>query len=598
MLRTAQRHLMTCTPLALSTGGSLYFIRRYHIPALFCALAVLLCELISRPYVNMGICDDWPYILMARTLATTGHIVYNGWAAPMLGWQLYLGAVFIKLFGFSFTAVRMSTLLVAMAMAFVLQRILVRANISERNATLGTLAFVVSPLYLMLSVTYMTDIFGLFAIVTCLYGCLRALQSRTDRSSIAWLCFAVASNALCGTSRQIAWLGILVMVPSTLWLLRAQRRILLAGATANLAGVLFIFACIEWLKHQPYTIPEHLLPPTFPITYTVAQLFHLFLDAPFLILPIAAIFLPEIRKSGRRIAAIFSASFFAYLFLAILTRHDHRSFRLEPTQGDWITVYGLSDIVSSLGGGHPPIYIHSPTQVLLTIASLGGLLGLIASLLRTRRIALAMDTHPAISWKQLGILLAPFSFANTLLLIPRATTADGVYDRYLLGLLVVALLCLVRYYQEQIHPRLPIATAFLIAFMAVYGIAITHYMFSFYRARVALAAELRAHGVPDTSVDSGWEYNLGVELQHAPSINFPSIAIPAHAYVPTPPLPAGTCPMYFSDYTPHIHPLYTVSFTPDACHGLAPFAPALYSRWPYRTPGTLYIVHSTPSAKP
>jgi hypothetical protein len=575
----------------------LQLIRRFRIPAIFCALAVLVCELISRPYVNMGICDDWPYILMAQKLAATGHIAYNGWGAPMLTGQLYLAAGFIKLFGFSFTAVRSCTVFVAMLMAFVLQRTLVRANISERNATLGTLALVLSPLYLMLSVTYMTDIFGLFAIVLCLYGCLRALQARTSRATIAWLCFAIATNAFFGTSRQIAWLGILVMVPSTLWLLRAQRRVLLAGAAVTFAGALFVFACVQWLKHQPYTIPEHVLPPTFPLVHTLAQLFYLFLDAPFLILPIVALFLPEIRKSRPRIAAIFSASFLAYLFLAILTRHNHHFFRLEPTQGDWITVYGVSDVVATLGR-HPPIYLHSPVQALLTIASLGGLLGLIASLLRTRRMALAVDARQAISWNQLGILLAPFTLAYTLLLIPRATTIDGVYDRYLLALLPIALICLIRYYQERIHPRLPVASVLLIAVMAVYGIAVTRNMFSFYRARVALAAELRANGIPDTSVDNGWEYNLGVELQHANHINYPTIVVPVGGYVPAPPLPASTCPMYFSDYTPHIHPLYAVSFTPDACYGLAPFAPMLYSRWPYRTPGILYVVRSTPPTKP
>ena len=62
----------------------------------------------------MGICDDGPYIFVAKNLASTGHITYNGWSEAMLGWQLYLGAAFIKLFGFSFTAVRMSNLLVAM----------------------------------------------------------------------------------------------------------------------------------------------------------------------------------------------------------------------------------------------------------------------------------------------------------------------------------------------------------------------------------------------------------------------------------------------------------------------------------------------------
>jgi 4-amino-4-deoxy-L-arabinose transferase-like glycosyltransferase len=165
----------------------LQYVRRFRIPAFFCALAVLVCELVSRPYANMSVCDDFPYILIAQKVAATGHIFYNGPTTPLLGWQLYLGAGFIKLFGYSLTTVRMSTLLVAMMMAFVLQRALVLANISERNATIGTLALVLSPLYLVLSVTYMTDIDGLFAIVLCVYGCLRALQAVTSRGAIGWL---------------------------------------------------------------------------------------------------------------------------------------------------------------------------------------------------------------------------------------------------------------------------------------------------------------------------------------------------------------------------------------------------------------------------
>ena len=140
-----------------------------------------------------------------------------------------IGAAFIKLFGLSFTTLRMSTLLVAMVLAFLLQRTLVRAGITEFNATLGTLAFVLSPLYL---------------------HALGRLHDRHPRplrhpslplrlpprpasiyhpSTIAWLCFAVITNAFFGTSRQLAWLGILVMVPSTLWLLRSRRRVFLTG---------------------------------------------------------------------------------------------------------------------------------------------------------------------------------------------------------------------------------------------------------------------------------------------------------------------------------------------------------------------------------
>ncbi len=558
---------------------------------------MLLSELIARPYADMSLCDDGPYILVAQKLAATGHIVYNGWPAAMLGWQLYLGAAFVKLFGFSFTTVRMSTWLVAMASAFLLQRILVRADISERNATIATLALVLSPLYLLLSGTFMSDITGLFAVVLCLYGCLRALQSTTSRAAMGWLCFAVVTNALCGTSRQIAWLGVLVMLPSTLWLLRARRSVLIAGAAVTLAGALFIFGCMRWFAQQPYIQPEHLLPHTLPLVHTLGALTTFFLDAPFLLLPLIAVFLPQLRKTRPRNLAILSLLFLGYLFVAMYPSHLRGSFPLQPIgggSGSWVNVYGICE--ERILHGTPPLFLHPWLQVLLTVVSLGGLLGLVARCFRAHPPLPSADASTSLSWKQLGVLLVPFTLAYMLLLVPRAT--GQLFDRYILELLPIAALCLARYYQERVQPRLPLAAVLLTAMVAVYGIAVTHNTFALYRARVASAAELRANGIPDTSVDNGWEYNLDVELQHADHINYPSIVVPANTYVVTPPLPAGTCPMLFYDYTPHIHPIYGISFQPDACYGSAPFAPVHYSRWLASSPGTLYIVRSTPPTQP
>jgi hypothetical protein len=584
------------------SGGSLHVIRRFRIHAIFCALAVLLCELISHPFAEMGISDDGPYVVMAHTLAATGHILYTGWAAPMLVWQLVLAAGFVKLFGFSYSVVRMSTILIAMVMAFVLQRILVRANISERNATFGTLTLVLSPLYLVLSATFLTDITGLFAIVICLYGCLRALQSTTDNCAIAWLYFAVITNAIFGTSRQIAWLGILVIVPSTIWLLRSRRRVLIAGLAATFAGVLFIFACLQWLKHQPYSIPEHLLPEVFPLAHTLGEFVHTFLDIPFLLLPLFALFLPQIRKSRPRVLAVIAAISLVYLLLAIHLRYTHPDFLLEPTagaRGGWVGVHGIHEGADLLGD--PPLFLHTGQQILITIVSIGGLLGLLASFLQHNPSHPALPTStdnsdPAISWQQLATLLAPYTAVYTLLLLPRATNL--LFDRYMLGPLVILVICLVRYYQERIQPRIPVAGVLLVAIMAAFGVTHTHNTFAFYRARVALAAELHAAGIPDTSVDNGWEHNFDVELQHSNHINFPAITIPAHAYTPTPGPSPIDCHAFWYDYTPHIHPLYGVSFDPKACYGPASFAPVHYSRWLAPTPGTLYVVHYTPPSHP
>jgi hypothetical protein len=210
----------------------------------------------------MGISDDWSYIRSAQLLAQTGHIHYVGWSTPILGWQLFLGAAFIKLFGFSFTAARVPTLLIALLTAYLMQRTLVRFGISERNAVLGTLTFVLSPLFMPLSATMMTDVPGFFSILGCIYGCVRALQAIRDRDAILWLCLAVAVNALCGTSRQIAWLGVLVLVPSTLFLLRSRRIVLLYSLAATALGFAFVFSTLHWFNVQPYMQPEPFsLPP-------------------------------------------------------------------------------------------------------------------------------------------------------------------------------------------------------------------------------------------------------------------------------------------------------------------------------------------------
>ncbi len=132
--------------------------------------------------------------------------------------------------------------------------------------------------------------------------------------------------------------------------------------------------------------------------------------------------------------------------------------------------------------------------------------------------------------------------------------------------------------------------------MAILGVAYTHNLFAMERARVAIANELQAAGVSMVAVDNGWEYNLGTELQHAPYINISKIAVPAHAYVQPPPPPAGSCEMYWYDRFPHVHPIYGISFDPNACHGPAPFTPVHYSRWLTSTPGTLYVVDYLPQS--
>ena len=66
--------------------------------------------LLAWPIGEIGHNDDWSYCFTAQKLAETGKLTFNGWATAMLGLQAYWGALFIKLFGFSFTVLRLSIL--------------------------------------------------------------------------------------------------------------------------------------------------------------------------------------------------------------------------------------------------------------------------------------------------------------------------------------------------------------------------------------------------------------------------------------------------------------------------------------------------------
>src|SRR6185312_5966031 len=204
--------------------------RGYRNAAL-CAILVAVCLWIAWPVSKMGFLDDWSYARTAQIYAQTGHFVYNGWATAMLGWQIVWGALFIKLFGFSFTILRVSMLPVAMATVFLFHQILLRFGVSSRNAVIGTLTLGLSPLFLPLADSFMTDIPGLLVILICIYCCQRAIGSTSTRNAILWLVLAAASNVAGGTVRQIAWLGALVVVPTTGWMLRRRRGVLPVSLT-------------------------------------------------------------------------------------------------------------------------------------------------------------------------------------------------------------------------------------------------------------------------------------------------------------------------------------------------------------------------------
>jgi hypothetical protein len=444
----------------------------------------------------------------------------------------------------------------------------------------GALTLGLSPLFLPLAASYMTDVAGLFCILLCLYLCQRALAAHSDRTTILWLTCAALTNIAAGPVRQIVWLGTLVMVPSTAWVLRRRAGVKPIATLLWLGSVLSVLACMRWFERQPYALPEKIIQGPFTgtmLAHMLTEVLKALLCLALITFPILAAWIPVRRCLSRnaltRIVCIVIAMGATSIALANRGSLDHR---VMPWLGH---VIGTLSIFSSTGEmlGSRPVTLTLPMRVGLSLAVIAASLTFVEHMLTKpwrRKSLSAVSLHEA-SW-----VLGPFSISYMVFLLPRALYSF-IYDRYLLGLMPFAIIILLLLHQRWIAVRLPAVTIAALSLFALYAIAGTHDWFALNRARVAAVAQIRASGVPVTSIQGGFDYDGWTQIEAAGYINEARLRNPANAYqVNLSPLqlPEG-CRLNFAEYTPAIHPEYFVVFEPMTCLASSKYPPVSYRTW-------------------
>jgi hypothetical protein len=551
---------------------------------LICACIVAACVLLTYPVAEMGFQDDWSYVRTALEFARTGHFIYNGWATAMLGWIIPWSAQFIKAFGFSFTVVRLSMLPVTMACIYLFHANLVRFGIRDRNAMLGALTLGLSPIFLPMAASYMTDVAGLFVIVLCLYLCQRAVAAHSDRAAILWLCCAAVSNVAGGTVRQISWLGALVMVPSSAWLLRRRRGVVATGISLWVMSILVVFACLHWWNLQPYSVPEHILQG--PVTahmvhHLVGILIKSFLCLLLLLYPILVAWLPAVRRLN--LAAAIRVGSAVILLIVVFWKVKTPANWLAP----WLT-HVIASLTRKSGEITPwPLPVQVAISVLLLAAALIVGEQLISKLRSKSRSTSGLKPviRPDLLW-----LLGPFSLSYIVMLLPRALYAT-VYDRYLVGLMPLGIILLIRLYQRVAKDDLPAICFLMLGAFGLFSIAGTHDWFAFNRARIVAVEEIHATGVPKTAIRGAFEYDGWTQIEAAGFINEERIEVPAGAYrknMRMNQLPEK-CRDDFGWYAPAIDPKYVIVSSPSQCFANSTFSPVTFRTWLPPFQHTIYV---------
>ena len=207
-----------------------------------------------NPIGNFPLNDDWAYGWTVKTLLETGEYRLSDWAATNLLPQAIWGTIFCLPFGFSFTALRISTLILGLLGVLTTYGLLREAKASSSLSFLGALTVVFNPVYFVSSNSFNSDIPSFTFTIVSLYFIVRGLKTASNTAIIfgilisfisilnrqsgivVLLAFSLATIAKKGTKIQVvalaflpAFLGLVLQSVYSHWLDYTNRTPLLYG---------------------------------------------------------------------------------------------------------------------------------------------------------------------------------------------------------------------------------------------------------------------------------------------------------------------------------------------------------------------------------
>jgi hypothetical protein len=212
-------------------------------------------QLVLPPAHEYPVIDDWIYARTVQVMHLTGQFFTHPMTQANLFGLTVWGTLWTKVFGFSFTTLTYSTLVLALAGLLAFYGIGRAVGVPPAGALLGTALFGFNPITLHLSYTFMTDVpFMSLVLVSC-YLYIRGLQ----RGDAAWL---LAGGFVAAWAYTIRQFGLLVPVAFVLYV--AFDRLLRGGWPCLWRGrnQMLAIAVVPAVVMVAWWLWRHGIPPT------------------------------------------------------------------------------------------------------------------------------------------------------------------------------------------------------------------------------------------------------------------------------------------------------------------------------------------------
>jgi 4-amino-4-deoxy-L-arabinose transferase-like glycosyltransferase len=136
---------------------------------------------IVNPFRECPMMDDWAYGQTVWHFVETGQYKLHEWLSANIPFQALWGAVFCGVFGNTFTALRLSTIVLAIVGLVSLYGLAREHGLGRHTATLVTLCVASSAIFFWASMTFLTDVPFLATLLVAIWAYTRAVRRMTWR---------------------------------------------------------------------------------------------------------------------------------------------------------------------------------------------------------------------------------------------------------------------------------------------------------------------------------------------------------------------------------------------------------------------------------
>jgi hypothetical protein len=470
--------------------------------------------LLVNPVGDFPLNDDWVYGLAVKSILETGDFRLPSSATVNVMAQAYWGALFCLPFGFSFTALRVSTLVAGLIGVWLTYGVLRQVGANSESAFLGAVLIAVNPLYVVMANSFMTDVPFYALCAASLFFLIRWSLHANGRSAGAGLFVAYLSILI----RQAGIVFPFGFAAAYAWRNRATVRSIGLGILVVAVGLMLHFGYQTWLQQTERTPDlwsasgildtvirnsmKHrgVLKPIFAVCAYVG----LFL-LPFLLYMYRRRWLEATHGRRALLGAI-------AVFMAIVAVGGLSAFgKSMPLADNVLVEYGFGPLTLRdtylLATNLPdiPSWLSYFWYAATALAVVG--VALLISLI-VHEIVQAFFPRDHLRGLDELVILVGCCGAAYLALI---TLAVGhLFDRYILFLMLAAITFVALSRSRRSIRAGPIESTILVLLVltqAIFAILGTRDYLEWNRNRWRATAELMQAGISPTSIDGGYEFN-------------------------------------------------------------------------------------------